>query len=587
MMNYRARTSEPSRARQSAGSRTAVLAVLLAIAAAFPFLSGGSLRSFIDLDDDSYVFANPEVTRGLSAAGLRWAFTALYSSNWHPLTWLSHMADCSLFGLDARGHHLTSILIHALTTALLFVALRRLTGSRARSACVAALFGVHPLHVESVAWISERKDVLAGLGLALILLAYERHARKGGKVRYLAVIALFALGLMAKPMLVTVPLLLLLLDLWPLGRALPRAAGATPSGSPWARLLVEKAPLFGLSIASSAITVVAQSSHGSEIATMEALPLGVRAANALVAVAGYVGKTIWPAGLAVYYPHPSGYPPWWRIALATLLVIALTLLALRWRRRPSLAVGWLWFLAMLVPVLGFVQVGQQASADRYTYLPLIGLFIAVSWGVPAAWSSLQLPPRALVGAAALVLVALTAASRVQTGYWKNTEILFVRTLALTRDNWVIHNNLGTYLFNAGRRDEAVDQYRETLRINPRYALAHYNLGSALSALGQNAAAAEHFRTALRLRPDYAEARNNLGNTFVALGRPEEAAANFREALKIQPDFAEAHYNLGNSLAAAGQWQDAAASFREALRVKPDFAEARHNLDALLEGRLAR
>jgi len=578
------RTSRLPPTRSSQGT----IAALLALAAALPYLTSG-LRSFIDLDDNSYVFENPQVAGGFSAAGIRWAFTAFHSSNWHPLTWFSHMADCALYGLAARGHHLTSILIHALATALLFVALERLTGARARSAFTAALFGVHPLHVESVAWISERKDVLAGLFFALILLAYERYARRGGSQRSLAVFGLLALGLMAKPMLVTVPLLLLLLDFWPLGRALPREADPGQS-SPrlWAGLLAEKIPLFGLSVASSAITVLAQSAKGDVIASVEALPLGVRGANALTAIAAYLGKTLWPAGLAVYYPHPAGYPPGGSVALAALLVVALSFLALRgWRRRPFLAVGWLWFLAMLVPVLGLVQVGQQAYADRYTYLPLIGLFLALAWGAPVIRSAVNLSPRLLSAGAAIVLVALTVATRVQAGYWVNTETLFGRTLALTRDNWVIQNNFGTYLFNAGRNDEAIAHLQESVRINPRYALAQYNLGSALSARGQHEAAIERFLAALRLRPAYADARNNLGNALTALGRPEEAETHFREALKLRPDFAEAHYNFGNALAARGLWPEAAGQFREALALRPDFAAARHNLDVLLDRRLAR
>jgi hypothetical protein len=516
--------------------RTALVAAALALAAALPTLLGGLSRSFISLDDPQYVFENPVVRGGLGTASLRWALTTFHGANWHPLTWVSHLLDVSLFGLDPRWHHLTSVALHAATTALLFVALARLTGALGASACAAALFGAHPLHVESVAWIAERKDVLSGACFALALLAYERYARRPGAGRMSAVAALLALGLAAKPMLVTLPCVLLLLDFWPLGRL--RVGGAPGAVAP-GRLLAEKLPLFALAAASSVVTVVAQRAEGA-MALMGEVPAGARLANAAVSYATYVARTIWPHPLAVYYPYPLGGHPGWKIGAAALALAAITAAALaQRRRRPFLLVGWLWFAGMLVPVIGLVQVGQQAMADRYAYLPLAGLLVAGVWLARAPAGAPARRRQAAAAVAVALVAALTAAAAAQTRLWRDSVTLFTHTLAHTKDNWVISNNLGVVLDGLGRRQEALACFQEALRVRPGYADAHNNLAIVFMKTGRPDEGIRHFREAVRLDPGLVDARVNLGRALALRGRPREAVAALEEALRIQPDNAEA------------------------------------------------
>ena len=569
----------PPAGKTSAGVGAPAVAAALAALAAVPYLPWGGLGAFVNLDDNEYVFENPSVRGGLTLAGVRWAFTSFHSSNWHPVTWLSHMLDVSLFGLDPWWHHATSVAIHALATALLFLALRRMTGALWRSALVAALFAVHPLHVESVAWVAERKDVLSGLFFALVLVAYERRVRRGGAARLGAVAAAAAAGLMAKPMLVTVPFVLLLLDVWPFGRAPwgPRSAAGGRPGASWSRLLVEKLPLFGLSAASCAVTFAAQG-RAQAVADMTTLTLGVRVSNALVSVAEYLRQAAWPAALAVYYPHPLEVAPPWRLAGGLLLLtgVSAAVLALA-RRRPCAAVGWLWFLGMLVPVIGIVQVGLQARADRYTYLPLVGVFIAAAWCLPGRAGAGRLRG-ALPGAGAAVLVgALTAASIVQAGFWRDEETLYRRALAVTSGNWLIGANLGSALIAKGRYAEAVDPLREALRLQPDYAKAHNSLGVALAGLGRLAESEASYRRALALIPGYAKAHYNLANALARQGRADEAIAEYERALAIAPDSSEAHFNLANLLAGEGRAAESIRHYREALRLDPEAHDAMNNL----------
>ena len=534
--------------------------------AALPYLHGIG-NSFIEFDDPEYVTRNIHVLKGLTWDGLGWALTTFHQGNWHPLTWLSHMAVVSLCGIDPRGHHLANILLHSLNAALLYVALARLTGAPGSSAFVAALFGVHPFHVESVAWVAERKDLLAGLFFMLVLLAYERYVRRGTAVRLAAVAAFLALGLAAKPMLVTVPLVLLLLDLWPLGRTC------------WKKLLLEKTPLLALVLISSVVTFLAQR-EGGAVVDLESLPLEIRLPNAVVAYAVYLVKTVWPSHLVLYYPIAEH--PWWQIIGSMLLLAALSWAALvRFRRAPYLAVGWFWFAGMLVPVIGVIQVGGQAFADRYTYLPLVGLFIAAAWGVPGL-----LPARwnraAVLGiASGAVVVVLVAVSWVQVGYWKDSQTIFRRTLSFTSGNWLMKNNLGTALIDAGKIDEAMVQFREDILLRPDYPNAHYNLGVVLSARGRQEEALAEIREALRLQPDFPEARDTLGNMLAALGKSDEAAIQLREALRFKPDYPEARNDLGNLLLGAGKLDEAMTHYREALRLKPDYPEAHVNLGNIL------
>jgi tetratricopeptide (TPR) repeat protein len=570
----------------STGPRTAkrtgavpALAAALALLAALPYLAGGVSRTFLNLDDPEYVSRNARVLRGLTLDGARWAFTTFHAANWHPLTWLSHMLDVSLFGPAPYGHHLASVGLHALTAALLFVALRRLTGAQWPSAAVAALFGVHPLHVESVAWIAERKDVLSGLLFAATLLAYERYARRGGGVRLAAVTLLLGLGLLAKPMLVSVPFVLLLLDVWPLGRApLP----GRPGGASWAALVAEKLPLLALAAGSAALTWLAQRAVGA-IIPVDAVGPADRVANAIVHCALYLRLTVWPAGLAVFHPVPvAGYAAG-TVLGAALLLAGLTALAFaQFRRRPFLAVGWLWFLGMLVPVVGLVTIGAQEIAERYTYLPHVGLFLAAAHGAASLARGHAARRRAVAIGAVALTAALAAAAAVQARLWGDELALYARTLAVTDGNWAIRNNLGLALQARGRHDEAIAQFREALRVRPGYLDAWNNLGVSLGKLGRFDEAVAAHRAALRVDPRSVTSLYSLGGALTAAGDPAQALPPLRAALEIQPDSPGALYNLGNALAALGRFDEAAAQYRGVLDADPAHADARLNLGNALD-----
>jgi tetratricopeptide (TPR) repeat protein len=461
-------------------------------------------HEFLEFDDYSYVMVNSHVQQGLTLDGLRWAFSTFARGNWHPLTWLSHMLDVSLFGMNAGYHHMVNVLFHCLSTALLFLLFSAMTGKLWRSAFIAALFGVHPLHVESVAWVAERKDVLSGFFFMLTLLAYAGYARRACLRRYLLVVLFFALGLMAKPMLVTLPFVLLVLDVWPLGRTSIAGPADGRAGSPlaWRRLLLEKVPLAGLSILSSIVTYAAQQ-EGSAVATFENLPFTTRAANAVVSYVVYLEKMFWPSSLAVYYPHPGDAIRWWQIAGAALLILFVSYIVLKQlRHRPFLAVGWSWYIVMLLPVIGLIQVGGQAMADRYTYLPLIGPFVMVTYlaveAVPGIW---RFRIVALRAAATAVLAILCYLSFVQAGYWSNGVTLFTHALAVTSRN----------------------------------ALAETSLGCALNHQGRNEEAIAHFQSALQIKPDDPQTHRDFGLTLASSGRLDEAIAQFREALELNPD----------------------------------------------------
>jgi tetratricopeptide (TPR) repeat protein len=487
-------------------------------------------------DDRQYVVTNPGVTGGLSAEGVGWALTSYYASNWHPLTWLSHQLDVSLFGVRPGPMHAVNDLLHAANAVLLMVVLRAVTGSLGAGLAAALLFALHPLHVESAAWIAERKDLLSALFLWLTLLAWRGWLRRPGPARYLAVMALFALGLTAKPMLVTLPALLLVLDWWPLGRLRPGLPGGTPPG----RLLVEKAPLAILSAVSAALTMRAQAAGGGLATAAEAYPAGVRLANALYSAAAYLVKTALPFDLAVFYPHPgAGLAPW-KVAGAVLLLAGLTALAWCWRRRsPWLAAGWLWYLVSLVPVVGLVQAGAQGMADRYTYLPLTGVFVALAREVGARLGS-------RVGAMFLLAasLAMAGATTAQLRHWRDDGALFGRALAVTRDNWVAHNNLGAWLRGRGDFAGAVRQLEESARIRPGWALARLNLGRMLDESGRTAEAERRFREALALAPHSPDVLASLALALERLGRREEALRYARESLRFRPDQPIARRVLG-------------------------------------------
>jgi tetratricopeptide (TPR) repeat protein len=519
-----------------------IVVLSLTLLVSLPYWQAGGF-AFVNIDDNDYVYKNSHVLQGLTKEGVAWAFTTFEAANWHPLTWLSHMADVELFGLDAGWHHRMSLLFHLLNTALLFLVLQRMTGGLWRSAFVAGMFGAHPLHVESVAWVAERKDLLSALFWILTMGAYLRYVRKPGAGRYLLVAACFALGLMCKPMPVTLPFVLLLLDWWPLERF-----GAGPvSPKEVFRLFREKVPLLALSAASCAITYVAQF-EGGAARMLGGVGPGMRVSNAIVSYAKYLGRTVWPASLAVFYPHPASLHvdiPAWQVAGAALLLGGFTFLAIgQARRRPFLAVGWLWYLGTLVPVAGLVQVGAQALADRYTYVPLIGIFLLVAWGAPEALGGWRIRKSALAVAACASLAAFSAASWHQAGTWRDDFTLFGHAIRVTERNWLAWNNLGVAYEKTGRPELAVAYYREAVRLRPDYSYAWYNLGSIYGSFGRHQQAIESYRESVKADPDFAEAWNNMGAAHAVLGQYREAAASYREAVRAQPYYANAWYNLG-------------------------------------------
>jgi tetratricopeptide (TPR) repeat protein len=549
---------------------------------------------FVDYDDEVYIADNPVILGGLSLKGIVWAFTHNVNFNWTPLTVISHMLDCQLYGTNAGWHHLTSVLLHLASVIVLFLVLNRMTAALWRSAFVAAVFAIHPLHVESVAWIAERKDVLSGLFFMLTLWAYVRYAQGRSRVEgrgsragssslaldprpstldYWLVLLFFALGLMSKPMAVTLPFVLLLLDYWPLKRF------TQPGGRliPW-RLIVEKVPLLALSGAVCVATFFAQQE------AIAPLPLSMRIGNAAVSYVVYLRQMVCPAELAVLYPYPQNGFRGWEITLAVGLLAAISSgVFLRRQRQPYLWFGWLWYLGMLVPVIGIVQVGSQARADRYTYLPQIGLYVLLAWAAAdlcAGWRHRRL---ALGSGSAIILLALMFCARAQAAWWRNSELLWTHTLACTSDNFTAHNNLGNELLQQGRMNEAITQFQTALQIKPDCANAHFSFGNALLQQGKVDEAIAQFQTALQIQPDNAEACNNLGNVLLKTGRVDEAITQFQKALQIKPDYVEVHNNLGNVLLQKGRVDEAMAHYQQALQLKPDSEEALANLgNALLQ-----
>lgn len=484
---------------------------------------------FLHFDDPQYVSENPHIAQGLTWGAFSWALTSGYASNWHPLTWISHMLDVQVFGMDAGAHHVTNVLLHLTSTVLLFGVLLRMTGAVWRSGFVAGVFGLHPIHVESVAWVAERKDVLSALFWMLTLWAYAAYVQNRRWNRYLLVVALFALGLMAKPMVVTLPFALLLLDLWPLRRL------SWTGGSQTVRALVlEKLPLFGLSVAASVITFRVQRAGGSVDAGGH-LPLLTRAENAVTAYVTYLGKTFWPSHLAVYYPYPKTFSPA-LVAGSALLLAAVSVEAIRLARRHSyVPVGWFWYLGTLVPTVGLIQVGTQAMADRYTYIPLVGISVIIAWGVPELVSRWSLPKGVIEAAVGTILLVCALASRTQVRYWQSDMTLWAHALAVTTDNAEAHNNVGTLLAQAGRRDEATPHFIEAIRLRPAYPDAHSNLGLALASQGKLDESVSHYQEAIRLDPNHPHAHANLGVAYQALGRTTDAIREFEIAVRLNPN----------------------------------------------------
>jgi len=530
-------------------------------------------HEFINLDDEAYITANPHVQAGLSRASLAWAFQIGYAAYWHPLTWISHMLDCQLYGLNPAGHHLTSLLFHIANTLLLFFWLSRLTGTVWRSAFVAALFAWHPLHVESVAWACERKDVLSSFFFLLTLLAYTSYvSHKAGRAAlfYLLSLCCFAGGLMSKPMVVTLPFVLLLLDFWPLQRF---------NAPAHQRLFLEKIPFFALAAAGSAVTYFAQKGGGAVWAA--GLPLSSRLANALVSYLRYLSKSFWPVDLAVVYPYPHQWPVFLIVAALLMLVFGTGLLLWRVRQNPYGLVGWLWFLGTLVPTIGIVQVGPQSMADRFTYLPGIGLFIAVAWGLN---DLVRLRPRwqpVVTSAGGVALLACLLVTRMQLKFWQDSITLMRHAIAVTTDNYIAYNCLGRALEDAGQPDEAFACYLKSVGIESHFPNSQYNLGMAWQKRGRPADAVEHLDAAVKLVPDNAAARFYLGTALMSAGLPDKAIEQFNEALQLDPGLIAAHNQLALFYIKHGRTADAIAHFSDVVRLQPDNPEAHFNLGLAL------
>jgi len=549
-------------------NRTALICVSLAavtLAAFWPVRH----QQFVNFDDDIYVTENPHVVNGLTLDGVRWAFTTTRGTHWWPLTWLSHMLDCQLFGLNAGAHKLVSVAVHIASALLLFLVLQRMTGEAWPSAFIAAVFALHPLRVESVAWVAERKDVLCTLFWMLTLWAYARYVERPGTGRYIWIVAFFVLGLLAKPMIVTLPVVLLLLDVWPLRRkAGPR------------QLAFEKLPLFALAVAASVATVWVTRSARAVVST-EVIPVGDRIANALISYARYLGEMIWPQNLAVLYPFPAAWPLWQVAGAAVLLVLVSAVTVREAQRRPYLLIGWLWYLVTLLPVIGLVQVGLQSAADRFTYVPLVGIFIGMAWSV-ADWVADRPYARVAAGAgAAAALCGCVVATRLQLRYWQDSVTLFRRAVAVTSGNFIARGNLGVALCNQGRFDDGIAQLTEALRLSPRYAYAQNHLGRAYFLAGRTNDAIAHLRRAVELAPNDAAGHNNLGIALAAVGKRDEAITEFTEAVRLRPDYALAQANLGGVLVDMGRTAEALSHLREALRLKPDLAAAHFQLGEAL------
>jgi len=530
-------------------------------------------HEFIDFDDNLYVTENSHVQAGLTLKGVKWALTTTDVAYWHPVTWLSLMLDYELYGLNSRGYHLTNLLFHILSTLLLFAALKRMTGAHWQSAFVAALFALHPLNVESVAWVVERKNVLSTFFWMLTMWTYARYAERPKLNRYLLILPPFALGLMAKPMLVTLPFVLLLFDYWPLNRfqvgqsaeeADSKTRSSVNSGYQWSlvfRLVLEKVPLIALSVISIYLSFLSVQRFGVVVST-ESVQMGLRIANALVSYAGYIGKMIWPHNLAVFYPPPVMVPIWQAVLAALFLVFVSFLVIRAARQRPYLAVGWLWYIGTLVPAIGLVRAGLwPAMADRFAYVPLIGLFVIFAWGVPDLMARRRYQKSVLAICTGAVLLAFAICAWLQAGHWKNNFSLFKHTVNVTANNWVAHNIVGSVLAEQGMLKEAMVHYSEALRIKPYYTQAHFNMGVALVRQGRLREAVAYYREAVRIKPDFAEAYINLGIAYFGQGDVDKAISEFKCAISLAPGNSDAHYNLGIAYGSKGLHNEAFEEIR--------------------------
>ena len=539
-------------------------------------------HEFINYDDGLYVTENSHVQAGLTFKNIKWAFTTGHAANWHPVTWLSHMLDYELYGLNPMGHHWMNLQIHIINSILLFIVLKMMTGAVWKSAFVAALFALHPLHVESVAWISERKDVLSTFFWILSMWAYVRYVKQSDKKRYFLLILFFILGLMSKPMLVTLPFALLLLDFWPLSRFQSSTKGYYDfNHKTIAGLIWEKLPLFLLTTVSILVTFFVQQ-EGGAVKSLEAFPLTLRFANALFAYLSYLGKTIWPQNLALIYPYPS-ISIFWQIILLLPALICISVLVIKSARGfPYLATGWLWYLGTLVPVIGLIQIGYQSMADRYTYIPLIGIFIIFSWGMQDIFPRRQNKKILLALIASLTITSFMVCTWFQVCYWQNSTVLLKHTINVTHNNSMAHYVFGLALEQQGKLDEAVLQYNEALYIKPEFARAHNVLGAAFLRNGKLKKAIYHFNEAVNINPNYAKAHNNLAIALLTKGKFEEAVFHYKKALKINPKDEYTRKNLANFLSNQGRIDEALEHYNKALVINPEDWDAHCKLGGILE-----
>ena len=548
---------------------------------------------FINYDDPIYVYENPNIQAGITPGAVKWAFTTGYGSNWFPLTWLSHMLDWQLYGQEPAGHHFTNLIFHVANTLLLFIVLKQMTRRLWPSAFVAALFALHPLHVESVAWVAERKDVLSTFFWILTMWAYLRYVKHPGVARYLLTLLLFALGLMAKPMLVTLPFVLLLLDYWPLARVQFKQAIIKTDRQnrkhtdsdfyrrPFYHLIREKIPFFVLSGISSVVTFLVQQSGGT-VAKLVSLPLKIRVFNVPISYVEYIGEMIWPVHLAVFYPYAGRNVSVLYAVISFVILLAVTILIFRFaKERRYLVVGWLWYLGTLVPVIGLIQVGSQAIANRYTYIPLTGLFIIIAWGLPDLLAKWRYKKAALIASALLVIVAMSVCTYYQLRHWQNSITLFQHDLDVTKNNYVAHFNMADRFLKEGKLNEAIYHYSEIIRINPHSTKALNCLGTALCKTGRVDEAIEKYQKSLQIKPDDLEVLNALGAALGQQGKFDKAIECFSKVLRIRPNSVYAHTNMGYALMLQGDFDGAAVHLTEALRLDPNVARAHYYLGKVL------
>ncbi|MDY6791270.1 MAG: tetratricopeptide repeat protein [Thermodesulfobacteriota bacterium] len=546
-------------------------------------------HDFINFDDDIYVFNNLAVRAGLTYESIKWAFTFTDIAYWHPLTWISHMLDCQLFGLNPGMHHMTNLIFHIFNSLLLFFIFKQMTGALWQSACVAALFALHPINVESVAWIAERKNVLSTFFWMLTMLAYVHYSRLQGIWRYLLTFFMFLLGLMCKPILVTLPFVLLLLDYWPLGR-LRLKIDMIDSNSvkaeskkygfkefPFFILVLEKVPFFILSAVSIYMSVLSVKQHGI-IASTDLTPITLRIANALVSYLVYLGKMLLPLNLAVFYPYPYQIPIFLSAGAGLALLSISFLVIWAFRKKPYMGTGWFWYIGVLLPNTGLIQAGLwPAMADRWTYLPFIGIFIIIVWGVADLKVRWDLKKSHIITAAIAIFLILMVRSYSQGRYWANSITLFEHNLITTSNNYVAHNNLGLALKEKGMINEAAEHYLKAIQINSKFELAYLNLGVIFAGVGDHEKAVGFYKEALRIKPDFIAAHINMGNTHLRQGRIDDAIGNYSEALRFKPDSEEAYNGLGAAMVRIGKLTKAIDYFKKALLLKPNHEGAKRNL----------